>query len=178
MAHGKVGVYPIVKALKSLNLRVVKPYENQDGVILLAEDREEDADLLKLAFRQAGISNPIVVVRDGDEAISYLEGIGPYKDSPLPILLLLDLKMPNTNGFEVLRWIRGHPALKALRVLVMTVSEAINDVKRAYELGANSFLIKTRSTEEIVAQAQEIKSHWIDAPAPPLVRLRVVEKTG
>jgi CheY-like chemotaxis protein len=156
----------------------VKPYKNEEGIILLAEDRDADAELLKHAFLQAGITNPIVVVPDGDEAIRYLEGLGPYKDSPLPILLLLDLKMPNSNGFEVLRWIRGHPMLKPLRVLVLTVSESIYDVRRAYELGANSFMIKTQSKADLIAQAKEIKSHWIDAPAPPLVRLQVIEKAG
>jgi CheY-like chemotaxis protein len=156
----------------------VKPYENQDGIILLAEDRVEDSELLQLAFRQAGITNPIVVVSDGDEAIRYLEGVGKYKDSPLPVILLLDLKMPNTNGFEVLRWLRGHPALKALRVLVMTVSEAIYDVKHAYELGANSFLIKTQSMSDLIAQAKEIKSHWIDAPAPKIVRVSVMREAS
>lgn len=156
----------------------MKPYANEDGIILLAEDREEDAELLKRAFSQAGITNPIVVVPDGDKAIRYLEGLGPYKECPLPVLLLLDLKMPNSSGFEVLRWIRAHPSLKALRVLVLTVSESIYDVKRAYELGCNSFLIKTQSMADLVAQAKEIKSHWIDAPAPPIVRLRVMEKAG
>jgi CheY-like chemotaxis protein len=156
----------------------VKPYANEEGIILLAEDRPEDAELLKLAFRQAGITNPLVAVRDGDEAIRYLEGFGEYKDCPLPVLLLLDLKMPNTNGFEVLRWVRGHPTLKTLRVLVLTVSESIYDVRRAYELGANSFLIKTPSMSDLVAQAKEIKSHWVDALAPHLVRLKIVEKAG
>ena len=159
-------------------LTYVKSQPKHDGSILLAEDRDEDAELVKLAFRQAGITNPIVVVRDGDEVLSYLLGMGPYEKSPLPILLLLDLKMPNRNGFEALQWIREHATLKALRVIVMTVSESIYDVNRAYHIGANSFLIKTNDLMEMIEQAKQIKAHWIDTPAPELVRLHVLRKTG
>lgn len=156
----------------------VKSQQNQNGTILLAEDRDEDAELLKLAFRRAGITNPIVRVRDGDAVLSYLLGMAPYENSPLPILLLLDLKMPNRNGFEALQWIREHATLKALRVIVMTVSESIYDVNRAYHIGANSFLIKTTDVVELIEQAKQIKAHWIDTPAPDLVRLHVVRKAG
>jgi CheY-like chemotaxis protein len=154
----------------------VKSSANQHGIILLAEDRDDDAELLQLAFRQAGIANPLARVRDGDEALSYLLGMGQYENSPLPLLLLLDLKMPKSNGFEVLRWIREHPTLKALRVIVMTVSESIYDVNQAYHIGANSFLIKTGDLAEMIEQAKHIKTHWIDAPAPQLVRLNVLKK--
>ena len=160
-------------------LRVsVKSKANDNGIILLAEDRDEDAELLKLAFRKAGITNPIVVVRDGDEVLSYLLGMTPYENCPLPILLVLDLKMPNRNGFEALQWIREHVTLKPLRVIVMTVSESIYDVNRAYHIGANSFLIKTSDVLELVEQAKQIKAHWIDTPAPDIVRLHVLKKTG
>ena len=150
--------------------------EDQAGIILLAEDRHEDAELLMLAFRRAGITNPVVVVRDGDEVLSYLLGMGQYENSPLPMLLLLDLKMPNRNGFEALQWIREHPTLKPLRVIVMTVSESIYDVNRAYHIGANSFLIKTSDIGEMIEQAKQIKFHWIDTPAPEIVRLHVMRK--
>lgn len=153
-------------------------HENPDGIILLAEDREEDAELLKLAFRQAAITNPVVVVRNGDEVLSYLLGMGKYEDSPLPILLLLDLKMPNRNGFEALQWIREHPTLKLLRIIVMTVSESIYDVNRAYRIGANSFLIKTSDVVEMIEQAKQIKAHWIDTPAPEIARLQTMRKAS
>jgi CheY-like chemotaxis protein len=154
----------------------LKSNQSRDGIILLAEDRDEDAELLQLAFRRAGITNPIVVVRDGDKVLSYLLGMGEHENTPLPILLLLDLKMPNRNGFEALQWIREHPTLKALRVIVMTVSESIHDVTRAYHIGANSFLIKTSDVMEMIEQAKQIKAHWIDMPAPEIVRLQVVRK--
>jgi len=153
-------------------------WQNQEGVILLAEDRHEDAEFIKLAFRRAGIKNPVAVVRDGDEVLSYLLGAGQYANSPLPVLLLLDLKMPNRNGFEALQWIREHPTLKGLRVIVMTVSESIYDVNRAYHIGANSFLIKTTDLAEMIEQAKQIKAHWIDTPAPEIVRLHVMKKAS
>jgi CheY-like chemotaxis protein len=149
-------------------------HQNQEGCILLAEDRAEDALFLQRAFHQAKITNPIVVVRDGDEVIQYLEGCGEYANSALPVLLILDLRMPNRDGFQVLQWLRQHPTLSALRVIVLTQSEAIYDVNQAYQAGANSFMIKSLDARDMVAQAEQIKTHWIDAPAPEILRLKVV----
>src|SRR5258705_12172576 len=122
--------------------KAVMPHEH--AVILLAEDREDDILLVQRAFAKGEIANPLFVVRDGDEAICYLSGIGKYgnrAEYPLPDLLLLDLKMPRTDGFEVLRWVRQQPGLSALRIVVLTSSENIRDVNQAYRLGANSFLV-------------------------------------
>src|SRR5437016_684237 len=116
-----------------------------EGVILLAEDEEEDVVLLKLGFAKARFLNPVQVVPDGAEAIAYLQGAGKYSnrsDFPLPNLLLLDLKMPRKNGFEVLEWLRQQPQLSALPVVVLTSSDDMRDVNRAYQLGANTFLVK------------------------------------
>src|SRR6266436_5952779 len=116
-----------------------------DGVsILLAEDREEDIILIRKAFEKGGIHNPVFIVRDGEEAINYLSGVGRYSNRnvyPLPALLLLDLKMPGTDGFDVLRWIKSQPYLNGLRTVVLTSSESIRDVDMAYKLGATSFLV-------------------------------------
>src|SRR5258708_29079097 len=123
------------------------------SVILLAEDREDDIVLIRRSFSKAYITNPLLVVRDGDEAISYLEGMGKYsnrEEFPLPDLLLLDLKMPRKDGFEVIRWLRKHPTLKALPVVVLTSSNDIRDVNTAYQLGANSFLVKPMDFENFV----------------------------
>src|ERR1700674_4968478 len=96
------------------------------ALILLVEDREDDVLLVRRAFAKANVLNPMQVVRDGREAIAYLKGEGKYSNRaeyPLPELLLLDLKMPGTDGFDVLKWMRQQPGLKALRVVVLTSSD-------------------------------------------------------
>jgi CheY-like chemotaxis protein len=107
----------------------------EQSLILLAEDREDDIILIRKAFAEAYISNPLQVVRDGEEAIAYLAGNGRYfnrAEYPLPALLLLDLKMPRMDGFEVLKWIRQQPELSSLRIVVLTASDRISDVNIAY----------------------------------------------
>src|SRR6266404_5750752 len=106
--------------------------------ILIVEDGEDDVFLIRRSLDRAGVFNPIHVVRNGDDAIAYLQGEGKFArrdEYPLPSLVLLDLKMPRTDGFAVLRWIRLQPGLKALRVIVLTYSEDIRDVNQAYECG-------------------------------------------
>src|SRR5262245_59108944 len=127
------------------------------GVILLVEDREDDVFLIRRAFKDAFVTNPLHVVRDGDEAISYLKGENKYsnrEEFPLPDLMLLDLKMPKIDGFEVLKWIREQPSLAALRVVVLTSSEDLHDVNRAYKLGANSFMVKPLEFHDVVHMGQ------------------------
>lgn len=135
-----------------------------EAVILLAEDRDDDVLLIRRAFERANFLNPLYVVRDGEEAIAYLKGEGKFsnrEEYPLPTLLLLDLKMPRKNGFEVLEWVRQQPGLNALRVVVLTSSDQIYDVNRAYELGANSFLVKPLDFEQFVAMTKAIKGYWL-----------------
>ncbi len=136
----------------------------EQGVILLAEDREDEVMLLRRAFAEAGFLNPLQVVPNGEEAIHYLEGEGKFANRheyPLPALVLLDLKMPRKDGFEVLQWIRQQPGLSTLRVVVLTASDAIRDVNRAYQLGANSFLVKPVDFPHFVEMTQALKGHWI-----------------
>jgi CheY-like chemotaxis protein len=133
-------------------------------VILLAEDIEDHIMLTRRAFKMAGLLNPVVVVRDGEEAIAYLTGEGKFANRfeyPLPTLLLLDLKMPRKNGFEVLEWLRGKTELSALRVVVLTTSDRIQDVNRAYQLGANSFLTKPVDFRDFVQLSAAIKGYWL-----------------
>lgn len=102
-------------------------------IILLAEDNEDHVFFIRRAFRQAGLLNPLHVVNDGEQAIAYLTGEGKYanrEEYPLPCLLLLDLKMPNKNGFQVLEWLRHQPSLAALRVVVLTTSGETKDITR------------------------------------------------
>lgn len=131
--------------------------------ILLAEDREDDILLLQRAFKEGGIRYPLHVVRDGEEAISYLSGFGRYSNReiyPLPALLLLDLTLPGTDGFEVLRWIRSRPEFADLPVVVLTQSDRIRDVNQAYRLGACSFIVKTQDFQDAVAFAQSMSEYW------------------
>src|SRR5438105_5333079 len=132
------------------------------AVILLAEDLEDDILLIRRALKKGHINNPLQVVRDGDEAIAYLAGEGKYSsrdEYPLPDLMFLDLKMPRKDGYEVLKWIRAHPELSALRVIVLTSSEQLRDVNLAYQLGANSFLVKPLEFENFVETCNIIREY-------------------
>ena len=136
----------------------------EPSVILLVEDRDDDVVLIRKAFQKSGLNNPMQVTQDGVEAIAYLSGEGKFanrEEFPLPWLVLLDLKMPRVNGFEVLRWIRFQPSLSRLIVLVLTSSEYIKDVDEAYKLGANSFLVKPVDFENAVQMGDLIRRYWI-----------------
>lgn len=135
------------------------------GVILLAEDTEDDVLLIKRAFARGGVRQPIYVVHDGEEAIWYLKGEGKFSNRdeyPLPDLLLLDLKMPIMDGFQVLRWVRQQPNLVALRILVLTSSDSLRDVNLAYKLGANSFLVKPLEFENYAQLGKLIQDYWLE----------------
>jgi CheY-like chemotaxis protein len=134
------------------------------ALFLLVEDEVDQVILLRRALEKANIANPLQVVRSGEEAIVYLEGAGPYvnrDEFPLPKLVLLDLKMPGISGFDVLRWIRQQPQLRALRVVVLTASNEIRDVNLAYQLGANSFLVKPVEFDDFVRLTKAIQGYWI-----------------
>ena len=141
-----------------------------DAVILLVEDWEPDVALVKRAFESAQIGNPLYVVRDGEEAISYLAGLGKFADRskyPFPDLLLLDLKLPKMDGFEVLKWIRAQPGGKRLLVIVLTSSQDVYHVNKAYQLGANSFLVKPGELENYAALARTMARFWFDFEQRP-----------
>src|ERR1043166_5469112 len=141
--------------------------------ILLAEDDPNDVLLIQRAFQKAGLRNALKVVRDGEQAIEYLSGTGNYSQRdrfPLPFLLLLDLKMPGTDGFEVLQWLRSEPQLRRLLVVVLTSSNLQSDVDRAYELGANSYLVKPVEFDQMVNMIQRFEAYWAEinhVPTPP-----------
>jgi len=132
--------------------------------ILLAEDDPDDVLLTQIALRKARLANPLQVVRDGEEAIAYLTGAGLYADRsryPIPMMLLLDLKMPKVTGFEVLDWLRKQPILSRLPVAVMSSSEHDPHIARAYELGADSYLIKPPDAEALLGLVQRLQAFWL-----------------
>ena len=140
------------------------------AVILIAEDKDEDIELLRHAFVRAEIPNPIHVVKDGAETIAYLQGEGKYSNRdeyPLPALLLLDLNMPRTDGFEVLMWLRREPGLSNLRVIVLTASSDMQDINRAYDLGANSYLVKPHAIDDLMRVVERLEKYWLEANKSP-----------
>jgi CheY-like chemotaxis protein len=143
------------------------------GPVLLAEDEEFDVVLMQRAFRRAEVRNDLIVVRDGREAVAYLEGQGKYaqrQDYPEPYLLLLDLKLPVMDGFEVLEWIQERPRWRdGLPVIVLTGSGQESDRKRALDLGAHGYLIKPTDADGLVGMVASLKTRFLDpqgAPAP------------
>jgi CheY-like chemotaxis protein len=151
------------------------------AVILLAEDREDDITLICKAFAQAEVTNPLQIVRDGEEAIAYLRGEGKYSNRaefPLPSLILLDLKMPKVDGFEVLKWLRQQPGLSTLRVVVLTSSDAIRDVNTAYHLGANSFMVKPMDFNDVVQMSRFLTDYWLETSKTPESFREPREKTN
>lgn len=136
---------------------------NDKQTILLVDDSENDLALMRIAFKEAGYNSPLQEVHNGEEAIAYLKGDGPYSDRdkfPLLTVMLLDLNMPMKNGFDVLTWVRTQPALKRLSIIVLSASMRIEDVERAYDLGANSFLVKPTDLNELVNMLRVLRD-WL-----------------
>lgn len=137
---------------------------NQGDLILLVEDDINDALLLRRAFAKAGVVNTIVQLEDGDSAVAYLDGAGEYADReyyPLPCLILLDLKLPRRSGLEVLEWMRAQPGLRRIPVVVLTSSQQSRDINRAYDLGANSYLVKPVGFDTLLEMAQALNLYWL-----------------
>ena len=140
--------------------------------ILYVDDDGNDVVLMKHAIRAAGACFELQVVNNPEEAGAYLDGDEPYGDRkcfPFPALVLLDLKMPRMHGFEVLTWIRKHPNLKRMVVIVLTASNHDREVNRAYELGANSYLVKPVQLEALVELVKGISNYWMVLNQQPCV---------
>ncbi len=137
--------------------------------ILLAEDEDHDVLFMRFAMEWAKVLNPLQVVRDGREAIAYLEGRGKYADRklfPVPGLVLLDLKMPKVNGLEVLRRLRQLPEMASVPVIVFSSSNQEADVEASYAMGANGYIVKPAYTE-LLQVVSRIKQFWLDMDGPP-----------
>ena len=138
---------------------------------MYAEDDENYAELLKCTFKHAQISREIHHVFDGAEAMAYLKGEGKYADRskfPVPSVVLADLKMPRVNGMELLDWIRRMSLYPHIPVVVLTCSDELEDIKKAYALGANSFLVKPPHVEDLKELMKMLDSYWMrfNVPGP------------
>jgi two-component system response regulator len=140
-------------------------------VILLVEDNASDEKLTVLAFKKSGMSNEVVVMRDGAAALDYIFGTGQHAGrdaSVLPTVVLLDLKLPRIDGLEVLRRIRADERTKLVPVIVLTASKEDEDVLRSYTLGANAYVRKPVEFVAFVEAAKTLGLFWLllNEPAP------------
>jgi CheY-like chemotaxis protein len=144
--------------------------------VLIAEDDQNDLVFMRMAFGQAGIPNPIQTVRDGSEAIAYLSGNGIYVDRdqyPFPTLMLLDLKMPCKDGFEVLGWWQKRGKSPDLRIIVLSGSADAGDVSRTRALGAAAYRIKNTDYASWLWLAREVRDQWLAVPGIELENVEI-----
>ncbi|MHC1635902.1 MAG: response regulator [Candidatus Methanospirareceae archaeon] len=139
---------------------------------MLVEDNPDDIMFAKMAFEKAGIKNRVYIVESGEEALDFLYKKGKYKGKnvPMPGLILLDLRLPGISGHEVLKRIKGDNRLKLIPVVVLTASEAEQDIIKAYSLGANSYITKPVGFKDFVKVIATIGDYWLriaKIPPPP-----------
>ncbi len=137
----------------------MKHNDNSHRPILLVEDNPLDIDLTLRAFKKQRLLNPINVARDGEEAVSWI----PRWEAgePLPLIVLMDLKLPKIDGLEVTRRFKKHPKLKLVPIVVLTSSSEDRDITTAYEYGANSYIVKPVDFDKFVSLASEIELYWL-----------------
>jgi CheY-like chemotaxis protein len=157
----------------------MKPEKNQNNLavapILLVEDTESDAKLLIRKFGRAGVLNPIIHLNTGDKALAYLQGVNEYADRaawPLPALIVMDLKLPGLGGLELLPLIRRNRQLKPIPVVVLTAEEDDRIVRGAYELGANSYLVKSANEDRVYEMVVGIRDYFLRLNKAPTLILK------
>ncbi len=142
-----------------------KPLITMKHTVLLVEDNTADILLMQRVFRQENLSKiALQIVRDGDAAVSYLSGEGEYADReryPLPVLILLDLKLPRRSGHEILAWLRQQPELKRLPVVILTSSRETLDINQAYDSGVNSYLVKPTGLTALLEMMKSVNLYWL-----------------
>jgi CheY-like chemotaxis protein len=141
--------------------------------ILLVEDNPGDRLLMQMALEKARINHSLQTVSDGEEAIDYLSGSGNFTDRarfPLPRLVLLDLNMPKRGGFDVLAWIAARGQSTAISVVVVSASEASEDLVKAYDLGARSFLVKPATIDELIDLVSPLETYLREPGGSTLFR--------
>lgn len=147
--------------------------EQEAVEILLVEDNPNDAELTKIAFKDAKISNKFYHVKDGEEALELLFKTGRYKDlkttAPLK-LILLDLRLPKVDGIDVLKRIKADPSLKVLPIVILTSSREEKDIVESYQLGVNSYIIKPVDFEKFVEAVKQLSLYWVLYNESPSLR--------
>lgn len=136
-----------------------------NSLILYVEDEEADIMMLQFAMQSLQITNPFRAVGNGEEALAYLRGTGPYQDRqqhPVPGLVLLDLNIPRISGMKVLEWVRQEPLFAHLPVLIYTSSDDPKDRERARQLGANDYILKPMGIDKTMSAVQQIKERWLE----------------
>ena len=139
--------------------------KSQHRPILLIDDNPMDVDLTRRAFTRRKVINTIEVARDGEEAIAYIHRL--EEGEAWPVVILLDINLPKVNGLEVLRELKTHPMLQKIPVIVLTSSGEDRDIQKAYELGANSYIVKPVDFEKFVDVAAQIDLYWNVINIPP-----------
>ena len=135
--------------------------------ILLVEDNPMDIDFALQAFEENKIANPVVICRDGEEALAFINAHSAPADPELPIIVLLDLGLPKVDGIEVLRQIRLHSVWKKIPVVILTTSQENSDISNAYELGVNSYIVKPVNFIAFAEVIKTIKAYWLLINEPP-----------
>jgi CheY-like chemotaxis protein len=138
------------------------------SLILLVEDDRDDAFFLRRAFLRAGLPHPIVDVRNGQQAVNYLSGNTLFADRslyPLPKLIVVDLKLPVMDGFELLAWLQNQPDFENLPVIVISSSNLDSDRDKAIQLGAKDYLVKPHNPDDLVAMIQSLPAKWMGEEA-------------
>jgi DNA-binding response OmpR family regulator len=135
-------------------------------LILQVEDDPNDVFLFNRAFKKAQVDANLHSIQDADELLDYLSHVAGT-GGLVPTLVLLDIKLPRKSGFDVLQWIRAHPVFKGVPVIMLTSSSQPLDVRRAYDLGANAYLVKPMDVDEIVRLLVTIRDFWLSANIAP-----------
>ncbi len=138
-----------------------------DYPILLVEDNADDILITQRAWKEGKIRNELLVMEDGEKALKFLNKEGEYKSAPRPILVLLDLKLPRVDGFEVLTQVKQDHNLKSIPVIVLTTSDRDSDVERAYKLGCNAYLVKPVHFDNFITTVGKIKDFWLTISTLP-----------
>ncbi len=140
-------------------------FDRADHVpILLVEDDDNDVLFMQIAFKRAGMSNPLIALHDGAEAIDYLSGTGQYADRdrfPMPCLILTDLKMPRMDGFDLLAWLKDHPEILHVPIIVLSSSNQPEDRRRALELGARDYWVKPSEIQTLMRIVEHMRHTWV-----------------